>query len=171
MENCPLTGSPCSNSKTYQIILDDGKEYDQKMVCEKCAYQQYKKNSEKALLELLGMIENISDKYYENIKKCSECKSSFEDLMIKSRLGCPMCYESFRDKALAMFTRCQVGYMHIGKRPKRHEEKVREIKIDSEIENLRSKIQLAVKEENYELANELKKEIDKLKNKKAQHEI
>jgi hypothetical protein len=32
-------------------------------------------------------------------------------------------------------------------------------------------MQLAISEENYELANELKQKVDKLKNKKAQNEI
>jgi protein arginine kinase activator len=171
MENCPLNGTPCPNSKSYQILVSDGGEFVQKMVCEKCAYLQYKKNSVEALEELMGIIENITDKYQKDIKKCSQCNCCFEDIVKKSRLGCDMCYESFRDKILAMITKCQVGYKHIGKRPKKHDTTGFYLNTEDEIVILQSKMQLAISEENYELANELKQKIDKLKNKKAQNEI
>jgi protein-arginine kinase activator protein McsA len=70
-----------------------------------------------------------------------------------------------------MITKCQVGYKHIGKRPKKHDTTGFYLNTEDEIVILQSKMQLAISEENYELANELKQKVDKLKNKKAQNEI
>jgi len=171
MENCPINGNPCFNSKCFQIFTSDGDDVVQKMVCEKCAYMQYKKNSEEALKELMGMIENITDNYYKDIKRCSQCNSCFEEIIVKSRLGCDMCYQTFKDKVLAMLTKCQVGYKHLGKKPKKHDVAGFYLNIDEEISLLNFKMQDAIKKENYELANELKIKLHKLKNKKAQNEI
>ena len=165
MENCPLYGNPCSNAKNCDINHGVGEE---KMVCSKCAEEYLIRQSEKKIDILMSMIEDITLKYYhDGIKKCSSCDSSFEDLLNKSRLGCDMCYETFKSKILAMFTKCQVGFRHVGKRPKKHDLSGLYMSIDDEIAIYEKKLKEVVDREDYEAAKEIKSKIDSLKLKKV----
>lgn len=167
MDICPINGNPCPDSKSFQILKYNGQEFAQKIICEKCAYMQYEKNSENLLMELISKIENIENKYRKDVRRCLECNSSFEDIVSKSRLGCHMCYESFRDKVLAILTKCQAGYKHLGKKPKLHNVDYLRPNVENDIVLLKQKMQEAIDEENYELAGDLKEKLEKLKNKKV----
>lgn len=169
MDSCPLSNTPCPNNKKFEIAINSSGEYEYVRVCEKCAYQSLKKTNEKNLDILMSMIESITEKYYH--KKCVQCSCTYEDILKKSRFGCDLCYEQFKDEILILIRKCQVSTYHIGKRPKFAEKHNCDNMINIEIEVLERIMKDAVSIENYEYASELKERIKKLQDKKAQNEI
>ena len=169
MENCPLSNTPCPNSKKFELIQTDKGETVYVNVCEKCAYNALKENSQKNLDLLMSMIEEVSYKYYN--KKCSGCNLTYQEIIGKSRLGCEFCYESFKSQIVLLIKRCQVSTNHIGKRPRFLQKHILCANINKEIDVLQERIKEAVSIENYEYAAELKERIKKLQDKKATNEI
>jgi protein arginine kinase activator len=128
-----------------------------------------KQNSEKNLDLLMTMIENLTQKYYNN--KCTRCECTYQDILKKSRLGCDLCYDNFKPEISIMIGKCQVSTTHVGKRPKFTNKHNYNNMINTEIDVLEKLMKEAASLENYEYASELKERIKKLQDKKAQNEI
>ena len=52
-------------------------------------------------------------------QRCSNCDISFGEFREKGRLGCPTCYEEFRNDLLPLLENIHEEVMHFGKRPRR----------------------------------------------------
>ena len=76
-------------------------------------------------------------------------------------LGCPDCYETFRENLKPFFRRAQEGIQHEGKAPGMTDAG-KEEKTSPEIEQLKMKLAALVKEENYEEAARIRDEIKRL---------
>lgn len=99
----------------------------------------------------------------ENDKKvdvvCSVCNTSFEEYKKEGKLGCGKCYQAF-EKELKPIIESIYGFSeHIGKYPKNQFKDVDAIKT---IEKLKEQLNIAIQEEEYEKAAELRDEILKL---------
>lgn len=86
------------------------------------------------------------------------------------RLGCPECYDTFKEELRPVIHRCQNGGTHhIGKRPSNYEKlieaKEQKLDVEEQIRLLRLKMAKAVEVENYEVAGVLKKKIEELQTK------
>jgi protein arginine kinase activator len=169
MELCPLTNKPCQNPKNIHINETVNGEIRQLEMCDVCGIGYACKNksvisppSLNALIQMIdGIVENrkkIVEKY-----KCPGCDFTFDDVIKKSRFGCPQCYETFYLSAKEIFERCQDGLVHVGKRPTYEEETKIISNIFDQILSLQEKIKKAIAVENYEIAAMLKKKIDELK--------
>lgn len=156
MDYCPITNTPCSNCKTYQITDIQNGEIIQIEICEKCAIYNCKSF-------------NINDSILIQKKRsqtCKGCNSNYSDLLEKSRIGCEHCYDTFCENILELLQRCQVSNKHIGKKPK-----INNNICNQQIDLLKQKMQIAVDSENYEEAAILKEKIKKLLEPKANYEI
>jgi protein arginine kinase activator len=80
---------------------------------------------------------------------CSSCETSLFEIKKHKKFGCANCYVHFKDYAERYFSVCQVGTKHIGKVPS--------LSNSLTIDQLGKKMNEAIVEENYELANEYKK--------------
>ena len=93
---------------------------------------------------------------------CPVCKTSLREFKNTSKLGCPNCYEAFRDEISKIVKRIAPYETHkpeLISKPKA--KKKTETKAEK-IAELRQEMQQAVREERYEDAGKIKKQIQKL---------
>lgn len=90
---------------------------------------------------------------------CPVCKTSLREYKTTHKLGCPNCYESFRDEVKAILARTAPNTSH--KAEISNSKGKKESKQDK-IAALRAEMAQAVKEERYEDAGKIKKQIQKL---------
>ena len=97
------------------------------------------------------------------IRKCDACGITI-DLVIKSGfMGCASCYTAFGDIITPMINKVQNASVHTGKTPYGTAAK---FSIAIELEKLRKELQLAVSEENFDLASAIKQKIVALEQRK-----
>lgn len=165
MDFCPFSKTPCSLPKIYHVTDIFGKEIMQMHLCQKCFLNQYSSDAQE---KIVGFISNlIKEKERILAKKCFECGSSLEDINKSGRLGCPGCYDSFREELVPVLHRCQgENLVHIGKKPHDYEKiieaKEEKLDIKERIRLLKLKMAKAIEVENYEVAGVLKKKIEEL---------
>ncbi|NLY91928.1 MAG: hypothetical protein GX081_10055 [Firmicutes bacterium] len=94
--------------------------------------------------------------YLETTEKCPTCGLTFTDFRKIGFLGCANCYRIFSDYLEPLLRRVHGNITHTGKVPKRTGGKVR---LKKEIEDLRRKLQDAIRREAYEEAAKLRDEI------------
>jgi len=164
MDYCPFTGTPCSLPKVYHVTDILGKEIKQMHLCQNCFLNQYKSKIYDEVISFINCL--ITEKERLLSKKC-KCGWGLEDIAKSGRLGCPECYDTFKEELRPMIHRCQNGATHhVGKRPSNYEQlieaKQQKLNVEEQIQTLRLKMAKAVEVENYEVAGVLKKKIEEL---------
>lgn len=153
MENCPMDDHPCSNLKKIQLLNPITGEQQDVMACEVCCTGKISAD---------GILKLVDDYLSRNLTtRCPSCGWSADDIMRRTRFGCPSCYGTFKSLSVKMFQKCQTGISHVGKRPEGGAIEA-SMDFDSQISMLRKKIDKAVAVENYEVASVLKKKIQDL---------
>lgn len=89
-------------------------------------------------------------------KRCPVCGRTLSDLRRTGRLGCGECYSTFRPALEEMLRQIHSNSVHRGKIPSKSGG---ELKKRRRLELLKSKLQEAVKNEDYETAAKLHKQI------------
>lgn len=89
---------------------------------------------------------------------CPVCKTTLREFKTTHKLGCPNCYEAFRDEIKAMLAKSAPYTHHKIEAGKTSKPKTKQEKISA----LREEMAQAVKEERYEDAGKIKKQIQKL---------
>ena len=92
-------------------------------------------------------------------KKCPKRGRTYREFSKYGKLGCADCYITFRPTVRQVLARTQKSAKHTGKVPSRA---CSELKRRQRYDELKSKIAEAVKNENYEEAARLHKEIRKM---------
>jgi len=92
---------------------------------------------------------------------CPVCKRSLEDFQRTGRLGCGACYEAFRTPLTATLRQIHANATHTGKVPSHCAE---DLKKKRRYEMLKNQLAQAVKNEDYEEAAKLHKEIKVMEN-------
>ena len=119
---------------------------------------------DKVANDLFKMKSEIEEEYFGQMRNssivCRFCKTSLQDFLDTGFVGCARCYDSFKQYAreLALDIHGRVG--HVGKVPKIEVTKAAKKR---EIERLVKEKDIAVKNEEYDLAKELKAKIDRLR--------
>lgn len=88
--------------------------------------------------------------------KCPNCGMGFTDIKRKGILGCSQCYKVYEQELEASLRSIHGNSRHLGKVPVRGGEKVL---IKRTIEDLKSKIQEAVRDEKYEEAAQIRDQV------------
>jgi protein arginine kinase activator len=99
--------------------------------------------------------------------KCSECGLSFQEFSRTGRLGCGHCYESFRASMQELLRRIHGNTTHEGRRPQRAPKKVKEQSQDTTLKQLKTDLDRAIADEDFELAAKLRDEIREFKESRA----
>ena len=94
-------------------------------------------------------------------KHCTLCNSTFEEIKQRGKVGCAECYSVFRDELAPMIRNIHSGAAHCGRAPEGYAEKR---KFENELEKLKSDLQAAIANEEYEKAAQLR---DLIKSKEA----
>ncbi len=138
-------------------------------LCEECASQKsglifgssHKFSLPNLLGGMFGAISNVSDVPVQD-SKCPNCGLSFNDIKRLGLLGCSECYNTYEQELEASLRRIHGNSRHLGKIPVRSGEKVR---IKRQIEELKNKIQEAVRDEKYEQAAQIRDQVIELEKK------
>lgn len=94
-------------------------------------------------------------------KKCPVCGSTYSDFRRTGKLGCGECYNTFRSPVSQTLRQVQPSVQHTGKIPSKSGE---ELKLKRKYESLKQELAAAVKNEDYETAAKLHKQIREIEN-------
>ena len=93
-------------------------------------------------------------------EKCPQCGFSQADFKKTGRLGCPACYDHFKDGVEGLLKSMHKGTRHTGKAPAVWQQT--KVYVD-QLHSLQSKLDKAVAKEDYEKAAQLRDEISRVK--------
>lgn len=156
-------------------------EYEEYMLCSECAkelgYNNMWGDFSSDFSSILGSFFSNALPERSVTTRCPVCKSTFHDIQTSSKVGCAKCYEVFYADLMPSIRRIHSNTTHSGKRPPKiaklnstvREEAVGEsvgALAENEIENLKSQLEEAVKEQNFELAAELRDKIKEMEESK-----
>ncbi|MCR4925292.1 MAG: UvrB/UvrC motif-containing protein [Clostridiales bacterium] len=129
-------------------------------LCSECAaklgYGNLFHNFGFSLGDIFGSFLNNSSALLGDELRCEKCGSSFNDIAHSGKVGCANCYKTFYDRLLPSLQRIHGKTFHSGKMGSlASAEAIKENKV----EDLKSQLDAAVKEQNFELAATLRDEI------------
>lgn len=100
----------------------------------------------------------------DRAKKCSLCALTFDDILSLGKVGCPECYNTFREELQNTIRSIHGTAKHSGLSPKNGANVTAQPQAEmSKEEKLRAELETAVKNEEYETAAKLRDQIKKLK--------
>lgn len=151
-ELCQICKQAPATISVTQVLNGEKKHLK---LCEKCAEAKGGLHSlsdlssffENALSGILGFEPDIPKPRGEEVE-CPGCHMTLSRFERDGLLGCPQCYETFKDELAILLRRLHGSNKHIGTQP-RH---LRPSRQDAELEKLRDQLRLAVESEKYELA-------------------
>ena len=94
-------------------------------------------------------------------KKCPVCGHTYSDFRRTGKIGCSECYRVFRTPIAETLRQVQPSTVHTGKIPSKSGE---ELKLKRKYETLKQELSTAVKNEDYETAAKLHKQIREIEN-------
>lgn len=94
-------------------------------------------------------------------KKCPVCGHTYSDFRQSGKIGCGECYNVFRGAIGETLRQIQPSTVHKGKIPSKSGE---ELRLRKRYESLKQELSAAVKNEDYEKAAKLHKEIREIEN-------
>jgi protein arginine kinase activator len=156
---CEICGKRESVVHVQQVI---GNETIDMHICEVCAHEKgISKRSDKIELSLSQLLTGLLDlkggtDEQVQATECATCGMKAADFKKEGRLGCPDCYSCFATEIRAMHKRLSGVARHKGKLPQKLLS-YKELLIDRE--RLRSRLETAVDEEDYETAAILRDQI------------
>lgn len=102
---------------------------------------------------------------HNTAKKCSLCGLQLKDILSMGKVGCPACYDTFREELADTIRSIHGGVKHCGLTPQRGTEVcvAPQVKAPTEEEKLREALAAAIRTENYEEAARLRDAIKALK--------
>ena len=85
-----------------------------------------------------------------------KCGMTLHELRAQGRLGCQECYDVFRPHLVPLFMRMHQATEHTGRAPGAD---VKEVELSARIEKIRERMNVAIREEDYENAAKLRDEL------------
>lgn len=122
-------------------------------LCRECV-KKYKAGDIQAVLA--AMLSAMGQKQQSPDITCPRCGETYQEFQKTGMLGCPECYQAFRKELTPLITRVQGRAQHAGRRPPVSEEEQKRLQM---MEELRTKMEAAVAEENFEEAARLRDEL------------
>lgn len=107
--------------------------------------------------ELFGELVAKGEGSGEKALRCPGCGKSFDEIASDGKMGCAECYSAFYDKLLPSLRRIHGKATYVGNKPRVDEGASRK-----RIENLKNELALAIETQNFELAAQLRDEINEL---------
>ena len=158
----------CSNSATLHITEIMQGTAQELHLCEDCA-QQYLSNpgtGSGGSASGGGMIKlpsSTTEEQLEELDKlvCPNCGITFREFRSQGRLGCPHDYIAFQEELTPLLENIHGDVQHCGKFPKRDPDDSRKQYL---LIKLRNDLRVAISEELYERAAQIRDEIQTLEN-------
>lgn len=153
----------CGKPSVYHSTLIVNGVSQSRNLCRDCAIKEGVFNTETSLFD--DMFSAFSDflpfEKVENVS-CPVCKTSLVEFKNSGKLGCPNCYEAFREEIADIVRRIAPFGTHKIEPTSASKTKSAKNSKEEQIATLKAELQLAVKEERYEDASKLKKKIQSL---------
>jgi protein arginine kinase activator len=122
-------------------------------LCEECAGKSgVDAQAPVSLADFLFGVEVRKERDPASDKSCPNCHMRHADFLKTSRLGCPVCYEAFREELQPLLADVQRGERHVGKAPKK-------ARRTTDLAALRKRMAGAVEGEQFEEAARLRDRI------------
>ncbi|MCR5558824.1 MAG: UvrB/UvrC motif-containing protein [Schwartzia sp.] len=143
-----------------------------KNLCEKCAsrygnFMQDPESEDYTVNDFLKGIFSKSPREESTVPQglvCPNCGMTYQDFVHSGKIGCSVCYSTFRKQLIPFLKRIHGSVLHSGKIPKRSGGA---LVVQHEIDVLKEQLQMAVKSEEYEKAAEYRDRIRSLEQKLA----
>lgn len=163
----------CQKAIATIVVMDltEGAVSGSQHVCAACAEQlgvtppKQPKFSSEMLEDLLGGLQEPAAAEpaaapTAQLDHCPGCGMSPETFRQKGRLGCPRCYEAFRDELMPLLQRIHEAQGHTGRLPSTTGDlEVEPGRDESDLSELRQRLEDAVRGERYEEAAQLRDEL------------
>ncbi|MCH2203862.1 MAG: UvrB/UvrC motif-containing protein [Fuerstiella sp.] len=155
----------CANQATLHITEVMEGQASEIHLCEKCA-RDYLDDSEShdsdsVAADLAAKLQELhvnSDGELDQLT-CSGCEITMSEFRELGRLGCPFCYDEFREHLRPLLENIHEEPAHSGKRPSRTSASLDD---QSRVLQLRNRQREAIRQEDYEAAATLRDEITEL---------
>ena len=157
--NCDRCGAP---SVYHSTLIVNGVSKNTNL-CRECALKEGVFNQQKTSLfdEMFASFgDMIGFEQVDNIS-CPVCKTTLREFKSLGKLGCPNCYDVFREEITKIIKRIAPFETHKQDTIKT-KAKPEKLSKEDKIKSLREEMKLAVSEERYEDAAKIKKQITKL---------
>lgn len=154
----------CGRPSVYRSTLIVNGVSQTTNLCRDCAIQEGVFNNQTSLFD--DMFSAFSDFLpFEKVSNvsCPVCKLTMREFKNTGKLGCPNCYEAFREEISGIIKRIAPFEKH--KQDVINKPRVKSDNKEAKITELRQEMSRAVAEERYEDAAKIKKQIQKLENK------
>ena len=140
------------NGKISETLLCDNcsDEFEISMLVENIFYELFNQTK-------IGFMQQMKENHTSCKTKCPNCGISFQEIKKDGNLGCAECYAYFKEPLIHAINEAHGDYLHDGKYPERTGVK---LKHENHKKKLKSLLENAIKEENFELAAKLR---DKLR--------
>ena len=153
----------CGNASVYHSKFIVNGVSQSTNLCRDCAIKEGVFTNQKTNLfdDLFSSFQDMLG--FEQVKDlvCPVCKTSLKEFKTTGKLGCPNCYEIFREEISNIVKRIAPFEKHQQDAIKTKEVK-QKLSKEEQIANLREQMKMAVEEERYEDAAKIKKQIQKL---------
>ena len=166
---CQKCGANNANTHVKTIINGEFKEYD---LCSECAHKMGYTN---VFADMENDFSNLLGSFFGNVlpartqaTRCEFCGSTYAEIAKKGQVGCANCYQLFADQLYPSIRRIHGNTTHCGKNSGRAvsaEKKPSEMTKEEKFADMKKQLDAAVKEQNFELAAELR---DKIKETEGQ---
>ena len=153
----------CGKPSVYHSTLIVNGVSQSRNLCRDCAIKEGVFNTETSLFD--DMFSAFADFLpFEKVEDvtCPVCKTSLVEFKNSGKLGCPNCYEAFREEIADIVKRIAPFSTHKLETSSAPKTKTAKSSKEEQIATLKAELQLAVKEERYEDASKLKKKIQSL---------
>lgn len=178
---CQNCGENEANVRYTEVINGKKKEY---ILCEDCAQKLgvTEKMNYDMSMDLGNFFGGFFDDYnsntnllnsFNNVKelRCDKCGMTYNDFIKSGKFGCDNCYTVFAKRLDGVLKNLQGDNIHKGRKGKKSSRKIETATINenkepkqekSKLDELKEKLNLAIKEERYEDAAKIRDEIKKL---------
>ena len=166
---CQKCGANNANTHVKTIINGEFKEYD---LCSECAHKMGYTN---VFADMDNEFSNLLGSFFGNVlpartqaTRCEFCGSTYSEIAKTGQVGCANCYKLFADQLYPSIRRIHGNTKHCGKNSGRAAaaaKKPAEMTKEEKLADMKKQLDAAVKEQNFELAAELR---DKIKETEGQ---
>ncbi|MBE6825092.1 MAG: hypothetical protein E7513_07090 [Ruminococcaceae bacterium] len=147
-------------------------EYQEFMLCSECAkemgYSNIFSDMHSDFNSILGSFFSNALPERSQTTRCKVCGSTYHDIAKSGQVGCANCYDLFIGELMPTIRRIHGNTTHCGKSPDKVDTKTTSLKQDnkSHIDELKAQLKVAIEEQNFEKAAELRDEIKEMEESK-----
>ncbi len=163
---CQKCGANNANTHVKTIINGEFREYD---LCSECAHKMGYTN---VFADMDNEFAGLLGSFFTNVlparteaTRCEFCGSTYPDIAKTGQVGCANCYTLFADRLYPSIRRIHGNTTHCGKNSGRtaaKQPKAAEMTKEEKIAELKTQLEQAVGEQNFEHAAELRDKIKEM---------